>query len=283
MRIDSFEEVAMYEEVGNIDDSAIYRDIAEAGGLGPAIQAQLTAIGSSLSMTKADPDTAGLFPFNWEAVRGNDRSSQIMVAKHNRLFMMDFWDKGVCLGHGSTPLILEVAEAMNAWIADTSSCQELQRRFPFVTFEAKAESHEQGAAAEVEQQWQSLLNRVRGEQHFCELVPLIEKAMEYSVLRRLFPFTSLISLCFGRCTGYPFSGDCPSACPSRWAVMQGYMKPEQRAVLGPEKPYTVASNGQFLGQGDAAEAIDLIIRHLPPNCGPAIQGTEDDLHASHRQ
>lgn len=65
--------------------------------------------------------------------------------------------------------------------------------------------------------------------------------------------------------------------------MQGYMKPEQRAVLGPEKPYTVASNGQFLGQGDAAEAIDLIIRHLPPNCGPAIQGTEDDLHASHRQ
>src|SRR5690349_12344941 len=77
VRIEPFEEVAMYEEVGNIDESAIYRDITEAGGLGPAIQAQLTAIGSSLSMTKADPDTAGLFPFNWEAVRGNDRSSQI--------------------------------------------------------------------------------------------------------------------------------------------------------------------------------------------------------------
>jgi hypothetical protein len=157
----------------------------------------------------------------------------------------------------------------------------LRRRFPFVGVESKAEGHEQGAAAEVEQQWQTLYSRVKNDelrQGFTLLVPLVEKAMEVPVLRRLFPFTSLFSLCFSRCTGYPFSGDCPSACPSRYAVWQGYLTPEQRAALGPEKPYTVAdSKGHFLGQGDAAEAIELIVPHLPPNCGPAVQGTADDL------
>ncbi len=60
--------------------------------------------------------------------------------------------------------------------------------------------------------------------------------------------------------------------------MQGYLTPEQRAALGPTKPYTVAdSKGKFLGEGDAAEAVELIVKHLPPNCGPAIQGTADDL------
>ena len=32
-------------------------------------------------------------------------------------------------------------------------------------------------------------------------------------------------------------------------------------------------------QGDAEEAVNLIVRHLPPNCGPAIQGTGEDLSA----
>src|SRR5258708_4271848 len=103
--------------------------------------------------------------------------------------------------------------------------------------------------------------------------------MEVPVLRRLFPFTSLVWLCFSRCTGYPFSGDCPSVCSSRWIPdLAARPTPEQRAALGSEKPYTVAdSKGRFLGEGNAAEAIELIVRHLPPNCGPAVQGTADDL------
>ncbi len=59
--------------------------------------------------------------------------------------------------------------------------------------------------------------------------------------------------------------------------MQSYLTPEQYATLGPDKPYIVASQGQFLGQGDAAEAIELIIRYLPPNYSPAVQGTAENL------
>lgn len=268
----------MYEEVGNAGQSSFYGDVAEAGGLGPAIQVQLKAIGSPLCVKKADPDFARWLPFDWEVVEQGQRFSQIKIAKHKRLFMSDFWDRGVCLAHGSTSLLPKVAEGIHAWLAEGLSTGELRKQFPFVAVEPKADYHEQSAAVEVEQKWQALHNHVKSEAHMIALAPLLEKAMEVPVLRRLFPFTSLSSLCFSRCTGYPFSGDCPSVCPSSRAIMQGYLTPEQRAALVPEKPYTVAdSKGHFLGEGDAAEAVELIVKHLPPNCGPAIQGTADDL------
>ena len=267
----------MYEEIGNEDQSSLYSDVTEAGGLGPAIQTQLKAIGSPLCVTKEAPELAGLFPFAWERVEQKQRSSQISIAKHKRLFMLDFWDRGVCLAHGSTPLLPKIAEAINAWIAKEVSTGELQQQFPFVGVEPKAESHEQGAAAEVEQKWQALYSHFKSDESKLALAPLIERVMEVPVLRRLFPFTSLDSLCFSRCTGYPFSGDCPSVCSTHFRFAPR-PTPGQRATFGPPRPYTVAdSKGIFLGEGDVAEAIELIVQHLPPNCGPASQGTADDL------
>lgn len=269
----------MYEEVGNVDQSSLYTDITEAGGLAQAVQAQLGAIGSPLRVEKEDPDFAGLLPFAWEVVQQDQRFSQIKIAKHQRLFMMDFWDRGVCLAHASTPVLAKVAEVINAWIAKDVSTAELQRQFPFVSVEPTADSHEKGAAAEVERQWQALYSRVKSEEHHAELVPLVELAMEVPVLRRLFPFTSLVWLCFSRCTGYPFSGDCPSACSSRWIPEEtARPTPKQRAALGRPRRYTVAdSKGNFLGEGDTAETIELLVQNLPANCGPAIQGTADNL------
>jgi hypothetical protein len=267
----------MYKEIGNVDQSSFYSDVTEAGGLGPAIEAQLKAIRSPLCVEKADPDFAALLPFAWEVVKRKQRFSQIKTAKHQRLFLLDFWDRGVCLAHGSTPSLPGVADVINAWVAKEVSTGELHRQFPFVAVEATAETHEQGAAAEVERKWQALYSHIKSEESRGALLPLMERAMEVPVLRRLFPFTSLDWLCFSRCTGYPFSGDCPSVCSThfRFAVRP---TPAQRAALGPPRPYTVAdSKGHFLGEGDAVEAVDLIVQHLPPNCGTAVQGTAEDL------
>src|SRR5262245_51114265 len=107
----------MYEEIGDASQSGLYGDIAEAGGLNAAIQAQLSAIGSPLCVTKTDP-TLPRLPFDWEVVRHHHRFCQTTIAKNQRLFMVDFWDMGVCLGHGSTPSILKVAEVINAWIGE---------------------------------------------------------------------------------------------------------------------------------------------------------------------
>lgn len=194
----------MFKEVGNVDQSSFYGDVTAAGGLGPAIQAQLKAIGSPLCVREKDTEFAGLFPFASESVEQKQRFSQIMIAKDERLFMLDFWDQGVCLAHGSTPLLPKVAAVIHAWIVEGVLTGELRQRFPFVGVEPRAESHEQGAAAEVERKWQALLNQVRSEQYKGELVTLVEKAMELPVLRRLFPFTSLDWLCFSRCTAILF-------------------------------------------------------------------------------
>src|SRR5262249_37534363 len=106
--------------------------------------------------------------------------------------------------------------------------------------------------------------RVRGQ--LPMLTPLVEKAMAVPALRRLFPFTSLYSLCFSRCTGYPFSGDCPSAAPAG-DIRRGAADPRFRVT---------DAKGGLLGEGTAAEAVEWLVQHLPPNCGPAVQGTADE-------
>ncbi|OAI48436.1 hypothetical protein AYO44_06895 [Planctomycetaceae bacterium SCGC AG-212-F19] len=188
----------MFEEVGKPDQSSFYTDVTEAGGLGAAVQAQLVAIASPLRVKQEDPEFTGLFPFAWEVVKLGQRFSQIKIAKHQRLFMLDFWDRGVCLAHGSTPVLAEVAEVIHAWIARAVSTGELRRQFPFVGVEPAADSHEQGAAAEVERKWQALYRHIKSDEYKANLIPLVETAMEVPVLRRLFPYTSLVWLWFSR-------------------------------------------------------------------------------------
>lgn len=190
--------------------------------------------------------------------------------------MLDFWERGVVLAHGSTTELPDVARVIHTWIAGEVSTGELQSRFPFVSVEPRAAFFESGAAADVEEKWQSLYRHLKSEKAGA-LATLVEEAMKLPALRQLFPYTSLVWLCFSRCTGYPFSGDCPIVCSSRWIpTMEARPTKEQREALGPVKAYTVAdAKGKFLGEGDATEAIDLIVRNLPLNCGPAVHGTRD--------
>ena len=78
----------------------------------------------------------------------------------------------------------------------------------------------------------------------------------------LYPFTSHNILNFSRCTGIcRTSGDIPGISPEpdgRYRVLRDHLR----------------SN---LGIGSAEEAVAIVIAHLPPNCGPAVSGTADDL------
>jgi hypothetical protein len=80
----------MFEEVGNINQSSFYGDLIDAGGLGPGLQAQLKAMGSLLCVKKADQEFSRVLPFDWEVVEEKQRFSQINIAEHRRLFMVDF-------------------------------------------------------------------------------------------------------------------------------------------------------------------------------------------------
>lgn len=60
-----------------LKNSSIDRDLIDAGGPGPAIQAQLKAIGSTLSVKETNQKSSSLLPFDWEMFRQGQRFSQI--------------------------------------------------------------------------------------------------------------------------------------------------------------------------------------------------------------
>jgi hypothetical protein len=180
----------------------------------------------------------------------------VFTAAEARLFDYDFWDRGVMLATASTPDLLQVARSIHAWVQEKANTSHMRESFSFVSLEPIAEPFEKGL--EGDWKWERVEDTSRS--YMQELLPLVVAARKRKELRQLFPFTSHVRLCLSRCTGYPFSGDCPYAVPT---------KDGQHQVFD--------ASGKLVGSGDAESAVQLFIDHLPPNCGPATKGTADDL------
>lgn len=229
-----------------------YPDLVEKGGLDSALQSAFTEIQSSLKVTNFGTD----FLFVCSYVEKNNRSSQIKIASEQRLFIGDFWESGIILGKTYTDSISELVQVIHEWLETSISITELGKKFEFVELHEKAEYFETGR--EVEWQWKNLHNWIP--KYMPELVPILNEASKNSILSKLFPFTSHYDFRFSRCTGSPFTEDCPYAFPLE------------------NGQYKVNSyKGKYLGEGDAKEAVELIIKNLPPNTDFAIRGTKDDL------
>ena len=242
----------------------LYPEVVSAGGLPQAVDKALTDIGSPLRVATMP----NIIPLALAVVRGETRFSQMYVAAHQRLFMFDFWSHGVAYGQGSTANLNEAVQAIHYWISEAPNTVEMQRRFSLFEPNDKGKAHEAGRA--VEHQWEALLNRWsedqrrRPEAAHYSVPQLITAARERPELRQLFPFTSLYRLCFSRTTGYPFTYDCPSVQPIGHGRFCVYAY------------WSIYSN-KVIGEGSLEEMLDLLIANLPPNYGPAVTGTADDL------
>ena len=235
------------------DIPELYPDLIEQGGLANAVQAALRRIGSSLSVSELDKS----IPFIvYARVESGHRFSQIYIGAKTRSFSFDFWNRGVSLAHGATPEILDMASSIDKWIVSGCSTGELASSFRFVQVQPTAAAYERGE--EVEMRWRQYLDSV-GEK-FPELTAFVAAAAAEPKLRQLFPFTSLNRFCFSRCTGYPFTHDTPTVVPR-----------------GGDEYEVIGSSGESLGRGNAAHAVALAIAALPPNCGPAVPGTAEQL------
>jgi hypothetical protein len=117
----------------------------------------------------------------------------------------------------------------------------------------QSEAHARGDV--VEAKWRMLL------QDSATDAELVEAAYVEPRLRRLFPFTSLRALLFSQSTGYPYTWDIPLIEPQgsgRYLVM-------------------AADRVTPLGTTDgAADAVALVVAHLPAEVGPAVTGPADD-------
>jgi hypothetical protein len=243
-----------WAELGDLSEDSLhlYPDVIAAGGLVNALQNALLALGSTLTVT----GPGERFPVAYARAESGVRFSQVYIAAHERLFLLDFWARGVVLAHGSTPNLAEAATAINRWVGSAGTSTELAAAFPFVVVKPAAAFFER--AEEVECRWRDYLANIGD--RFPELATFVRAAYRRPELRQLFPYTSFNSFCFSRCTGYPYTGDTPMVVPTT------------------DGQYEVRGRiGEVLGRGDADAAVQLVIDHLPAKCGPAVPGTADEL------
>jgi hypothetical protein len=218
------------------------------GSLAQALDAELLGIGSTLRATTVGPLSAHIVHAR---VEYSARFSQVFLAAKERLFMFDAWCRGVCLGNGSTPDLALAAQAIDTWVSGAGSIFELAERFRgTVAANAEAAAFERGT--EVEARWHKYLTE--------DLEPLlVAAASQRPTLRQLFPFFSLYSLCFSRCSGYPYTRDLPSI---RQTSGGAYLV--KHPVHGESEPL------------ELEQALDRLLTQVPANCGPAVAGTADD-------
>ena len=282
-------------EVAKKVDTELYPDIVKAGSLAVAISKSLSDMESNLVAAPTEVDE--FMPY--ARIEVGPRFSQIHLAAGRRLFLVDFWSEGVAFGSGSSDNLVGIARALHTWIAEKASIEKMSVLFKFFSPSEAGKAHETGTY--VEYHWKSLLEtwiagqnpfKIRSRKQLSHFlfslnlqqkirhingyfdylihsnnkyspIPLIKAAMKRPELRQLFPYTSLNSLCFSRTTGYPFTHDCPVIEP------QGNRRYKVRMPRSQE----------VIGEGTVDEAIEMTIKHLPENCGPAVSGTADDFES----
>jgi hypothetical protein len=235
---------------------ALYPDVVESDGLAAMIAAEVARQrpGAANTLAKSLKGTSTF----WVSAEREGRAVQVTVAARQRLFMADFWDKGVQVGSLSSPEPAPVAGAILAFLADQKPATSVAKTYPEFVATPQARPHEEGAMAEVAFQWEVVKRTLEAEAP--ELLPLANTLSRTRPFSHLFPTVSLEALCFSRCTGSPYSRDCPVVVATR----SGH--------------FEVRSNrGDPLGEGDEQTALAALDAALPPDCGPAVQGTTDDL------
>lgn len=217
-----------------------------------ALQIALQALGSPLKLTGLAQNIP-VFGRSYARVENQPRFCQIMSTSGN--FSVDFWDQGIYLVSAGTSDVYELARAIHLWLDSNCSLDTLSI-FSFIDTPSASHAHENGG--EVEQKWQSLLESLP--EMYPELNDFVQEASQRPRLRQLFPYTSLNTFCFSRCTGYPYTKDLPIVVPVK------------------ENAYEVISrDGKALGSGNANWAANIVEANLPENCGPAVTGTAEDL------
>ncbi len=240
-------------------DLPLYPDIERHGSLARLLDFLFVELGSPLHCQESP-----LFGRCGARVESGNSFSQLSLAAKERLFHFDFWQDGVCLASFFIPSLEEVARVLHQLLALNRNPLELETELSWFRLDDKARAFFDGAKAYTDKQWQQLDECLRDDPHMKQLHPVLLAARAHPQLGILYPFTSLYSVQFSRCTGYPF--DCP--CPGIW--VSRFDEPGVYSV----NAWGIDMKIEF--QGSLEDAINFIAAQLPPDCGPARRGTGED-------
>lgn len=232
----------------------MYLEIEKYGNINNALNSEFVKIKSPLRVQESE--SISKIPLTYALVEYRNKFSQIYLAAKKHIFLPDFWRDGVCLANGQTNELNELVTVIDFWLLNNVSTNELSETFTWVEPNNKAIAFDENR--EVEYAWNSYVQ----DENFKEFREFIKIAKQDEIIGKLFPFTSLMRLCFSRCTGYPYTYDTPIVIP----------------IIDEKGTYEVRSNnGVIIGRGTAIQALMILKSHLPKNIKPAVKGTADDL------
>ena len=251
----------------------MYPELEKVGGLQNAIDIEFEKLNSDLRVTK-DTNLEKL-PFTYARIEKGQKFSQVYIGSEEKIYLPDFWKEGVCLAHGKTKNIAELGQALDFWLCNNITTKELANKFSFVIPNHKATAFDENK--EVEYTWNCILQ----DKSRAEIHDFVTLAIKDEVLSKLFPFTSLYTLCFSRCTGYPYdTNDLPNVTPKLFenfasTIIEKTSTHQDTEIS--EVQFVVTKNrGEYIGVGNAEVALQIVKANLPDNVKPARKGTADD-------
>lgn len=251
----------------------MYPELEKVGGLQNAIDLEFKKRNSDLRVIR--DIHFDQTPSLWAIIKNGQKISEVSLGAEEKLYLTGFWKEGVCLAHGMTDNISELGQVLEFWLCNSITTKELADKFSFITPNDKAFAFDEHK--EVEYTWNLIL-----EDPYCaELNDFIKLAIKDEVLNKLFPFTSLDTLCFSRCTGYPYDiADLPNVTPKQFEHFAPILEEKSIEVQDSKKlepQFVVTKNTtEYLGEGNAEEVLSIIKANLPDNLQPARKGTKDD-------
>jgi hypothetical protein len=223
-------------------DPGLYPDIAAAGSLQQALQAELDQADHRLIVL---PERAPGWRYVGARIEDAHRTTIIVMGTLERVFTMEFWASRVCMARGNTPDLPAAAAATYVWQSG-AKVRELNTIWTFVRFHALAGAHERGDAAEYT--WQHYYQNPRQAPHLTRLHTFVALAIHEPQLRKLLPYTSMGTLGFSKTPGYTRSNGYPRVHP---------VGEDAYRVTGPD--------GRELGTTNAARSLALVLAALQPN------------------
>jgi Family of unknown function (DUF6193) len=223
-----------------------------------AIQQALAGVSSDLTIHSSAPA--------WAVVERKPRYVQV-IGHGQSDFRLNFWMQGVEYGRGNVLEFTDVVASIVVFLIERALPRTMASRFTWFEPHSNGVAHERGAPEFVSHAWSELerwvtcIDLPKPLPVILNLGPIVREAAKRPELRQLRPYTSLFTLGFSRTTGYPFPRDCPHAEP-----------------IGNGLYRVTSADGSVLFDGvDAVQAVDALVAALPPNYGPAIDGTAEDM------
>jgi hypothetical protein len=222
-------------------DPALYPDIAQAGDLRSALQAEFDVAGLAV---RAQHVSSPGWRHVAAGVTSAERTADAVMAIRERSFCLQFWTRDVRMAHGTTDELAAVAGAMHGWQSGVP-VRHLTSAWPFLSSNGFAEAFERSEADAIDYRWRRYHDNTPPAPQLTRLQPFITQAFTEPKLRTLLPYTSHWTLHFSRTVGYPYRNDCPHVEP-----------------LDDGRYLIRTADGRELGTADAAGSVALVLTAL---------------------